>query len=53
MTVEGRINLLESKSQVYKHNFIKSTNNGDTEAAAMWKDGYYSIRKEISELKKD
>lgn len=52
MTREGRIGLLESKSQLYKHNFIKSSNNGDTEAATIWKDGYYSIRKEISELKK-
>jgi|GEM_PF-2862117 len=53
MTKEGRIDLLISKSQVYKFNFLKSTERGDTEAAAKWKDGYRTIKAEISELKED
>ena len=53
MTTEGRIGLLISKSQLYRHNYLKSIAEGDTGTAEAWKKGYIEIREEIHRLKED
>jgi hypothetical protein len=53
MTNEGKIGLLMSKAQVFKFNFLRSTKNGDTEAAAKWKAGYQAIKGKIRDLKEE
>lgn len=53
LTTEGRIRLLISKSQIYRHNYLKSIAEGDIGTAEAWKKGYIEIRDKIEQLKED